>query len=169
MSTFFFFKQKTAYELRISDWSSDVCSSDLAGDAATRAAGDRAAVRDCRGQRRFAILDQHAHAVAVDRAGIVDRAARRQRDAGADPDDLPLRTVRDARHIGGRVLPFVGKHVDAIGLDEVLAVEDTAVEDRAAADEPYRIIILPDDGTRINDVGDRKSTRLTSSHKCAPG
>src|SRR3546814_5078613 len=28
-SDFFFFKQKTAYELRISDWSSDVCSSDL--------------------------------------------------------------------------------------------------------------------------------------------
>src|SRR3546814_9815489 len=26
---FFFFKQKTAYEIRISDWSSDVCSSDL--------------------------------------------------------------------------------------------------------------------------------------------
>src|SRR3546814_4875268 len=30
MFTVFFFKQKTAYELRISDWSSDVCSSDLA-------------------------------------------------------------------------------------------------------------------------------------------
>src|SRR3546814_1104509 len=29
---FFFFKQKTAYEMRISDWSSDVCSSDLEGD-----------------------------------------------------------------------------------------------------------------------------------------
>src|SRR3546814_2040374 len=29
---FFFFKQKTAYEVRISDWSSDVCSSDLAVD-----------------------------------------------------------------------------------------------------------------------------------------
>src|SRR3546814_14041316 len=28
-AVFFFFKQKTAYELRISDWSSDVCSSDL--------------------------------------------------------------------------------------------------------------------------------------------
>src|SRR3546814_18196041 len=28
---FFFFKQKTAYEMRISDWSSDVCSSDLPG------------------------------------------------------------------------------------------------------------------------------------------
>src|SRR3546814_11787929 len=29
---FFFFKQKTAYEMRISDWSSDVCSSDLDGN-----------------------------------------------------------------------------------------------------------------------------------------
>src|SRR3546814_3855931 len=31
---FFFFKQKTAYEMRISDWSSDVCSSDLHPDDA---------------------------------------------------------------------------------------------------------------------------------------
>src|SRR3546814_9094548 len=30
---FFFFKQKTAYEVRISDWSSDVCSSDLSARA----------------------------------------------------------------------------------------------------------------------------------------
>src|SRR3546814_4264350 len=30
-SLFFFFKQKTAYDMRISDWSSDVCSSDLFG------------------------------------------------------------------------------------------------------------------------------------------
>src|SRR3546814_1985174 len=29
MLSFFLFKQKTAYEMRISDWSSDVCSSDL--------------------------------------------------------------------------------------------------------------------------------------------
>src|SRR3546814_8485428 len=29
LMVFFFFKQKTAYEMRISDWSSDVCSSDL--------------------------------------------------------------------------------------------------------------------------------------------
>src|SRR3546814_10511558 len=33
---FFFFKQKTAYEMRISDWSSDVCSSDLCVRAAAR-------------------------------------------------------------------------------------------------------------------------------------
>src|SRR3546814_4071606 len=33
---FFFFKQKTAYEMRISDWSSDVCSSDLRAEHARR-------------------------------------------------------------------------------------------------------------------------------------
>src|SRR3546814_3203717 len=33
---FFFFKQKTAYEMRISDWSSDVCSSDLSPPHARR-------------------------------------------------------------------------------------------------------------------------------------
>src|SRR3546814_4296891 len=33
---FFFFKQKTAYEMRISDWSSDVCSSDLRTRARAR-------------------------------------------------------------------------------------------------------------------------------------
>src|SRR3546814_10545774 len=35
---FFFFKQKTAYEMRMSDWSSDVCSSDLDAEPATFAA-----------------------------------------------------------------------------------------------------------------------------------
>src|SRR3546814_1996679 len=32
LCSFFFFKQKTAYDMRISDWSSDVCSSDLRTD-----------------------------------------------------------------------------------------------------------------------------------------
>src|SRR3546814_3161870 len=36
---FFFFKQKTAYEMRISDWSSDVCSSDLLGRGVPAGAG----------------------------------------------------------------------------------------------------------------------------------
>src|SRR3546814_1121604 len=42
---FFFFKQKTAYEMRISDWSSDVCSSDLS----VRVEGDRPTAREDRG------------------------------------------------------------------------------------------------------------------------
>src|SRR3546814_6766317 len=36
---FFFFKQKTAYEMRISDWSSDVCSSDLSRPGAQQCRG----------------------------------------------------------------------------------------------------------------------------------
>src|SRR3546814_3864580 len=47
---FFFFKQKTAYEMRISDWSSDVCSSDLSmpADAAAAAAAAENNMTDIR-------------------------------------------------------------------------------------------------------------------------
>src|SRR3546814_9170056 len=50
----FFFKQKTAYEIRISDWSSDVCSSDLKSPApsrygASRGGDPRTAHRSCPG------------------------------------------------------------------------------------------------------------------------
>src|SRR3546814_3787098 len=41
---FFFFKQKTAYEMRISDWSSDVCSSDLLCRHRRRRGADRARI-----------------------------------------------------------------------------------------------------------------------------
>src|SRR3546814_5246690 len=54
---FFFFKQKTAYEMRISDWSSDVCSSDLVGDAVERGAqlltGGRRGTSDGLGEGTF--------------------------------------------------------------------------------------------------------------------
>src|SRR3546814_8790492 len=60
---FFFFKQKTAYGMRISDWSSDVCSSDLQrgadhiGDAPARAFGDDQRQSTChRGTDAPAIL-----------------------------------------------------------------------------------------------------------------
>src|SRR3546814_3883759 len=48
---FFFFKQKTAYEMRISDWSSDVCSSDL-GAVNLEASQLRAVVAGC-GENRI--------------------------------------------------------------------------------------------------------------------
>src|SRR3546814_7246894 len=53
---FFFFKQKTAYEMRISDWSSDVCSSDLVAAHTARAlclpaavGAERQVKQGCRG------------------------------------------------------------------------------------------------------------------------
>src|SRR3546814_5811911 len=69
---FSFFKQQTAYEMRISDWSSDVCSSDLHGDAAL--AGDPEALLD---QRRRAGVDlrrpHHAgHPAGRMAVGLVD-------------------------------------------------------------------------------------------------
>src|SRR3546814_21032818 len=51
---FFFFKQKTAYEMRISDWSSDVCSSDLKNHFRVR--GDEARLPE----RLFRHLARHA-------------------------------------------------------------------------------------------------------------
>src|SRR3546814_8443114 len=67
IASFFFFKQKTAYEMRISDWSSDVCSSDLGGDrqdAAPPRAGE-----DARGDRRSAARDDR-RGLLVPRPGL---------------------------------------------------------------------------------------------------
>src|SRR3546814_16307114 len=62
MFFFFFFKQKTAYELRISDWSSDVCSSDLNPCAAVapprRLCGSRAGLVVGAPGRAFPGLEQ---------------------------------------------------------------------------------------------------------------
>src|SRR3546814_4753070 len=61
----FFFKQKTAYEMRISDWSSDVCSSDLAAQRPARAADgnrpDRMAELGCRSPGAFVRCLTTAH------------------------------------------------------------------------------------------------------------
>src|SRR3546814_16380272 len=46
---FFFFKQKTAYEMRISDWSSDVCSSDLKAHVAAKSVRRSAAINRASG------------------------------------------------------------------------------------------------------------------------
>src|SRR3546814_7759776 len=51
---FFFFKQKTAYEMRISDWSSDVCSSDLLPAPAARTPCHAPALQAPPGARRNA-------------------------------------------------------------------------------------------------------------------
>src|SRR3546814_10400730 len=65
----FVFKQKTAYEMRISDWISDVCSSDLAGRQEAQAdAADRA--RLAVGKRVQLAAGLGAEALAHDRQGL---------------------------------------------------------------------------------------------------
>src|SRR3546814_4259818 len=58
---FFFFKQKTAYELRISDWSSDVCSSDLAGQFERARIAERHGAGGVGPDVGTALLFRHGH------------------------------------------------------------------------------------------------------------
>src|SRR3546814_4809527 len=84
---FFFFKQKTEYEMRISDWSSYVCSSDLTpvrrcGDAGTRAGGAR--LPDLTAAGRF------AERLFRKRQRGFERLVGGNRNIGMDPDVLPV-------------------------------------------------------------------------------
>src|SRR3546814_2094510 len=98
MIFFFFFKQKTAYEMRISDWSSDVCSSDLPGRATAAARG----IHDRRGgHRRRRAGRRERHPLRPDPAGC--RAARHGRSRALPAD-------AQARRQGA------GDHADGAGL-----------------------------------------------------
>src|SRR3546814_1492971 len=80
-----FFKQKTAYEMRISDWSSDVCSSDLAAVAvaqvhAVRVGGE---IVEQRGVGdRDAVRETGRSAAVLKIAGRVGLLLRQRRDGG---------------------------------------------------------------------------------------
>src|SRR3546814_2649753 len=78
VSLLFFFKQKTAYEMRISDWSSDVCSSDLDGAAHQLQGVDReerilAEGRDAVAANEPLALPLHLLALVSDALEIVGR------------------------------------------------------------------------------------------------
>src|SRR3546814_1295130 len=86
----FFFKQKTAYEMRISDWSSDVCSSDLDLALVLLATlGDR--------QQRQIVVSQHADRIGAQR---VHQAQRFQRLAAA-VDQVAAEPQPVARRVEG--------------------------------------------------------------------
>src|SRR3546814_4529326 len=114
---FFFFKQKTAYEMRISDWSSDVCSSDLVAQ----------------GLNFVSVTNRigASGATACKQAAAYGMGWRVAQDC-----DLGLTLA----HGGG--YPGYGSHV----------------------------MLMPDHGTGVfalanrTYAGDRKSTRLNSSH-----
>src|SRR3546814_14356029 len=112
-SSFFFFKQKTAYEMLISDWSSDVCSSDLNPDPS--AGRSRRCVRHARhqGKERLSHVLQEkraalrAHAGAGDavptRRPALGRADRVSTGAGTQLAADGIRWTRaDGGHLGDR-------------------------------------------------------------------
>src|SRR3546814_2401436 len=90
---FFFFKQKTAYEMRISDWSSDVCSSDPAAKDAHAAFLQHLALDGL--LKRFARLDE---------AGQGGVAVRRPAGVPAEQQAAAVGDGDDHRRIGARVV-----------------------------------------------------------------
>src|SRR3546814_6751703 len=80
---FFVFKQKTAYEMRISDWSSDVCSSDLAADAVNPPSAPAPRAEGMAGLAKgLAILEafgsQHASLTISEAADLANRSEERR-------------------------------------------------------------------------------------------
>src|SRR3546814_7195342 len=146
----FFFKQKTAYEMRISDWSSDVCSSDLE-PAQCRTQRRGAARRDRRLRRGVAVEDRVELRIAV--GGLAEHigvGVGRRRGEQAEG--------RAHRLIAGdgerEIVAEQAELVDGLDVGESAAqsveclggVEGGEIAVRAAIEE------------------DRKSTRLNSSH-----
>src|SRR3546814_10908124 len=103
---FFFFKQKTAYEMRISDWSSDVCSSDLHGlaDAGAAEQADLAALGV--GREQIDDLDAGDEDRAVgrlideQRGGRVDRRGFGRADGAEFVDRLTDHVEDAAQRLG---------------------------------------------------------------------
>src|SRR3546814_8495560 len=89
---FFFFKQKTAYEMRISDWSSDVFSSDLHRFRHHLAVVRRHAMPRIVEQRRADADIAHAQALAERREFVILRNRRQQHRA-----DRPLLRSEERR------------------------------------------------------------------------
>src|SRR3546814_4025857 len=98
----FFFKQKTAYEMRISDWSSDVCSSDLGELAAGRPGADpqyRIGLGARTVQARRALLSLHPDQGTEYELGDLGRPDRGAVERSRRP--APARSYRP-RPRGGR-------------------------------------------------------------------
>src|SRR3546814_851158 len=154
MFFFFFFKQKTAYEMRISDWSSDVCSSDLLDVEPVLANGRRpdfrlrfnvsASAADLERGFRQSIFGN----LAKQHSGLVMDAKFRTRWKHGELADMLklLVDTKDYGQDGDRVF--------------ILHPAKGAVEHRTSP------LIWGRDCNYGQDhpTGDRKSTRLNSSH-----
>src|SRR3546814_15596310 len=92
--TCFFFKQKTAYEMRISDWSSDVCSSDLPLHVLHAAGG---LDRDAAGVEGHALADQRERGIT--RPGPAPLERQQPRLAARSLVDAKQRAHAEIAHL----------------------------------------------------------------------
>src|SRR3546814_16443522 len=113
-SCFFFCKQKTAYELRISDWSSDVCSSDLPeGDNGRAGSGSASSLAKIDPDRlQLGVFLHRVQRLVAAEAGLLVAAEGRRHVAGIEAVHPP---PAGAQRLGGavRLLDFAGPHLRA--------------------------------------------------------
>src|SRR3546814_16526349 len=143
---FFFFKQKTAYEMRISDWSSDVCSSDLRVHATGDQAGDVGRIEH----------EQRADLVGdlTERRRVDDPRVR----GGARDDDLRAVLERRVAHLV-EVDALVARGA-AVGADGVKLA--ARVERLAVGEVPALVEAQPEPGVagpRQRRVGGHQSPK----------
>src|SRR3546814_9544407 len=148
----FFFKQKTAYEMRISDWSSDVCSSDLIAGAN----------RWCQRNRNAAGKDWW-FADGLDHCGIPSNAALAEvavvhddgqvRAIGGEQFDIAQGIAIDQQQVGERTRR---DHAEL-----TLHVQNFGIDRRGGMQDVDRFQDLP---AKAELGSDRQSTRLNSSH-----
>src|SRR3546814_1936731 len=163
---FFFFKQKTSYEVRISDWSSDVCSSDLLVGSYVDRGGVEAALQT---------LDLQAHlhselCVEIGQRLVEEKSRRLAHDGAAHGDPLALPAGKLARPALKKILQLenLRRLADTpIDLRQRLAGNLQAIG-HGVVNRHMRVerIVLEHHGdvTVLGLQVDRKSTRLKSSH-----
>src|SRR3546814_3151842 len=138
---FFFFKQKTAYEMRISDWSSDVCSSDLQVRREQRFAigdgiGFAGLLQPGAAPGLFGGLDDEGREAILEAVGMYleqamfvgleDEGEGIERQRRPEPDEAVAAPVEAGAET---VLPVVAHQtVDAVGADQQVAVAAQCLE-----------------------------------------
>src|SRR3546814_3077349 len=145
---FFFFKQKTAYEWRISDWSSDVCSSDLIND---RKLPDKAIdVIDEVGAMQMLVAPSKRKKTitAKEIEAVIATMARIPPKSVSSDDKATLASLEtDLKRV-------------VFGQNTAIEVLSSAIKlSRAGLRDPEKPI-----GNYLFSGPDRKSTRLNSSH-----
>src|SRR3546814_8210589 len=158
---FFFFKQKTAYEMRISDWSSDVCSSDLSllGQAEQSGVGvvnfngvtfSSQELRDVANQREDYELSKRSALLgyAANEAEFADAQASRMVQYATDAQ------IEEAIDNGGVM--------DGVQIAHGVLTQEKTRRVQAAIDQAE---ITEFETTPLQAAKkDRKSTRMNSSH-----
>src|SRR3546814_8313402 len=132
---FFFFKQKTAYEMRISDWSSDVCSSDLLAHVHTDVERVEAG--------HHGLLTEHRLRIHHDRAQLLGGPAL----AGAVQRGSDPAVEKLLAQVG---VGMAGKTVAELAIGEDLAALGTEVVD------PVVMAVVADMGRVEREIGRAK-------------